>query len=246
MKRENIFWGLFFILAALFMLVGRLDFFEGLSFFKIFGTLLLVGWLGHSLSKRDYGGILFSIAFLCILYDEFLGIEELTPWPVLGAAMFGSIGLSMIFKKPYNCCEYNNYYDTNNSSTDNPYVEKPNGHYESVEETRDSQFAFSTVFSSHIKYVRSDNFKKANIHTSFGSTKVYFDDSMIQDGNATISLDVNFGGVELFIPKTWNVLNHSSCAFGAVEEKNRSCSTGSPTVVLTGNVAFGGVTIIYC
>ena len=63
MKRENIFWGLFFILAALFMLVGRLDFFEGLSFFKIFGTLLLVGWLGHSLSKRDYGGILFSIAF---------------------------------------------------------------------------------------------------------------------------------------------------------------------------------------
>ena len=95
MKRENIFWGLFFILAALFMLVGRLDFFEGLSFFKIFGTLLLVGWLGHSLSKRDYGGILFSIAFLCILYDEFLGIEELTPWPVLGAAMFGSIGLSM-------------------------------------------------------------------------------------------------------------------------------------------------------
>lgn len=240
MKRENMFWGLFFILAALFMLIGKLDFFEGLSFFKIFATLLLIGWFGHSLAKRDYGGILFSVAFLCILYDNFLGIEELTPWPVLGAAMFGSIGLSMIFKKPHD--NYNNYH----SNTDNPYVERPDSHYEHVEETRDSQFSFSTTFSSHIKYVRSDNFKKADIHTTFGATKIYFDDSMIQDGNATISLDVNFAGVELFIPKTWNVINHTSCAFGAVEEKNRNCSTGTPTVTLLGNIAFGGVTIIYC
>lgn len=241
MKRENIFWGLFFILAALFMLVGRLDFFEGFSFFKVFATLLLIGWFGHSLVRRDFGGMLFSIAFMCILYDEFLHIEALTPWPVLGAALFGSIGLSMIFKKPYD--DYN-YYSAGDSN--GPYVERPQGSHSNVEETKDSQFAFNTTFSSTIKYVRSDNFKHASIRNNFGSSKVYFDDAMIQDGNATIVLDVNFGGVELYIPKTWNVLNHASSAFGAIEEKNRSCSNGTPTITLTGNVAFGGVTIIYC
>ena len=43
--------------------------------------------------------ILFSIAFICIIYDDWLGITALTPWTVLGAALLGSIGLSLIFKK---------------------------------------------------------------------------------------------------------------------------------------------------
>ena len=38
----------------------------------------------------NFWEILFSIAFICIIYDDQLGITALTPWTVLGAALLGS------------------------------------------------------------------------------------------------------------------------------------------------------------
>ena len=102
MKKDNVFWGIFFILAAVLLILSQFDFFAGFSLFRILFTILLICWFVHGLSHRDFGGMLFSIAFLCIMFDEFLGIENLTPWPVLGAAALGSIGLNMIFKKDDN------------------------------------------------------------------------------------------------------------------------------------------------
>ena len=234
MKKDNIFWGLFFILGGIFLIIAKLDLLEGFSFLTLFLTILLIAWLVRSLRHMDFGGILFPIAFLCILYDDFLGIERLTPWPVLGAAAFASIGLSIIFK---------DYHMRNGSCfVEHPFCNSSS----SYEEVTDNQFTFSTSFSSSVKYVKSDDFTNAKINCSFGEMKVYFDDAMIQHGEAAICLDVKFGGVELFIPKTWNILNHASSTFGAIDEKNRNASTGTPTVVLKGDVAFGGVTIIYC
>ena len=60
----------------------------------IFGVALV-----KSLRKLEWTGILFSLAFLAIIYADMLHIEHLTPWPVLGAALLGSIGLNMIFHK---------------------------------------------------------------------------------------------------------------------------------------------------
>lgn len=238
MKKENIFWGLFFILGGVFLIISRLDILEGFSFLTLFFTILLAAWLIRSIRYIDFGGILFSIAFLCILYDDFLGIERLTPWPVLGAAAFGTIGLSMIFKD-----RVNHEYREGDC-----FVKRPDGSHfsSSTEEVTDNEFTFSTSFSSSAKYVRSDDFTNARINCSFGSMKVYFDDAMIQQGNATINLDVKFGGVDLFIPKTWNVINRACATFGGIDEKNRSVTNGTPTVTLTGDVAFGGVTITYC
>ena len=236
MKKENIFWGIFFILGGIFLIVSKLDLLGDFSFFTIFLTILFVAWLARSIRHMEFGGILFSLAFLCILYDDFLGIESLTPWPVLGAAAFGSIGLSIIFR---------DHHMRNGSC----YVEHP-GHNnmkaDNYEEVTDNQFVFSTSFSSSVKYVKSENFTNARINCSFGEMKVYFDDAMIQNGEAVIDLDVKFGGAELYIPKTWTVINHANATFGAIEEKNRNASEGTPKVKLIGDVTFGGVTIIYC
>ena len=43
--------------------------------------------------------MLFSLAFLIIVNDELLGLEAITPWPVLGAALLGSLGLNLLFPK---------------------------------------------------------------------------------------------------------------------------------------------------
>ncbi len=236
MKKGNIFWGLFFLLGGVFLILGKFDLFDGFSYWTLFVTILLVAWLVRSIRYREFFGITFPIAFLCILYDDFLGIERLTPWPVLGAAAFVSIGLSILFK--------DNWHGNGSCYVERPH--HPNGKDSSYEEVSDNQFTFSTSFSSSVKYVKSDDFTSARINCSFGEMKVYFDDAMIQSGDATIRLDVSFGGVELYIPKTWTVINHASAAFGAIDEKNRNASAGTPVVTLTGSVSFGGVSIIYC
>lgn len=236
MKKENIFWGLFFILGGIFLIIGRFDLFDGFSFWTLFVTVLLVAWLVRSIRYREFFGITFPIAFLCIIYDDFLGIDNLTPWPVLGAAAFASIGLSILFK--------DSWHGNGSCYVDHPH--HPHCKGGSYEEVTDNQFTFSTSFSSSVKYVKSDDFTSAQINCSFGEMKVYFDDAMIQNGEANIRLDVSFGGVELYIPKTWTVINRATASFGAIDEKNRNASTGTPIVNLTGDVSFGGVSIIYC
>ena len=100
-------------------------------------------------------------------------------------------------------------------------------------------------FGSSIKYINSEDFRGAGIHCSFGAMKVYFDHAEVPQGQAAVKLDVSFGGVELYIPRSWQVVNHLSAAFGGVDEKGRCQPDGTVSLVLNGKVSFAGVTIIY-
>lgn len=65
--------------------------------FSIILTVFFLWLFVEGIRNVNFWEILFSIAFICIIYDEPLGITALTPWTVLGAAFLGSIGLSLIF-----------------------------------------------------------------------------------------------------------------------------------------------------
>ncbi len=97
MKKEKIFWGLFFIFGAAFIIFGRLGYLREVSVFSLMLTIFFAAMLIKSLMHLEYTGILFSIAFLCIIYAGPLGITAVTPWPVLGAALLGSIGCHLLF-----------------------------------------------------------------------------------------------------------------------------------------------------
>ena len=228
MKKEKIFWGLFFICAAIFMLVGRMGIFVGVNIFSIFITIFLVACLVKSIMHVEFGGILFSLAFLAIIYDRQLGIETITPWPILGAAVFGTIGLSMIFHNKHHWSHYHHeeYFNT-------------------VEEDNSNAVDVNASFGSVVKYVNSDDFERANINCTFGAAKVYFDHAMIPSGSAVINLHVSFAGVELYIPRTWKVVNNADVSFGAIDEKNRSAGMDTPVVTLIGSSSFAGIQIIY-
>lgn len=230
MKKERVFWGVFFIAAAIFIIVSKMGYLEGIGIWSLLATIFLAACLIKSIAYRSVTGILFSLAFLCIIYSELLGIEAITPWPVLGAALLGSIGIGFFYHPKRSWGKvYGVYVDDN----------------ETVETVEDAQMKFNTSFGGSIKYVNSDDFKSAIMKCSFGSMKVYFDNAVIQSGNAVIQMDVSFAGVELYIPRTWNVVNKIDTAFGGVEEKGRNQSTGVPAVTLVGKVSFGGIEIVY-
>lgn len=101
-------------------------------------------------------------------------------------------------------------------------------------------------FGGTTKYFNTEDFKSADVNCNFGGIKAYFDDAIIKGDKATINVSVNFGGVELFIPKHWKIDMQVANRFGGIEEENHpKVNDESPIVTLTGECNFAGITITY-
>lgn len=252
MKKENIFWGLFLIVAAVFIITNRLGLglgvLAGVSVFQLIVGVFLVAGFIKSLFTLEFPGMFFSAAFFIWLFDAELGLEAITPWTVLGAALLLSIGCSILFPRHHfhhhHHIGYSGSFDPDDAKDYHDPEDKE--HFSTVENKTDGEeIYFRTTFSSGMKYINSDNFKKATLDASFGAMKLYFDNAIIQGESAVIDIDASFAGIELYIPKDWKVQNNVASSFGAVEEKNRSNADASHTVYLQGKSSFAGITILY-
>lgn len=234
MKKHDIFMGVVFLALAIMVIMSGMGYLGGISIpaaalTVIFGALIIDG-----IFKLEFTKILFSIAFICIIYDKQLHIEELTPWPVLIAALLGSIGLSMIFGKNRWKEKKIEFFNDNRTS-----------HGATIDQVDGEQIRLSTTFGGSDKYITSDNLESVSIHCSFAGMAVYFDNAKIPSGRAVVDLDVSFAGLELYIPREWKVINDVRSTFGAVDNHYRSESTETPVLVLTGTSKFAGIDIMY-
>lgn len=229
---DNIFWGLCFIAGGGALLLSKLGYWPTLSIFSIFLTILFVWMLVKGIARTNFPEIVFSIALLACVYDEPLGITNLTPWTVLGVALLVSIGLCIIFPKQ------RHWYIHNHGSHNPDVIDVPD----------DQVIRYENSFGSTIKYINSDAFISARLETSFGEMKVYFDNTVIQNESAQVSIEVSFGYMVLYVPRTWKIVDNTTVSFGSVNMKNPNhCKQedGSPTLYLTGDVSFAGTDIFY-
>lgn len=234
MKKKEIFWGMLFILAAVFIIMNQFGFLAGVSIFEIVLTVILGGIIIKSIMHLNFWGILFPLAFLCIIYADELNITKFTPWPALLTALLLSIGLSMIFQKQ--CCHMHHFHHNHHEANFSSNV---------INEQDDNIVNCSANFGECLKYVNSDHFERANVSCSFGEVKVYFDNAQIANGKADIYLDVSFGNAELYIPRNWKVINDAHAFLGNIDEKNRNNNTDAPVVTIHGSISFGNAEIIY-
>lgn len=239
MKKNSIFWGVVFVLLAALVIVSELGLIKGIGFWTIVFSVIFGAMLIKGLVKFDMTQILFSVAFLCIVWDEVLGIEAITPWPVLLAALFGSIGFSMIFgksKKKY----YENKYEGHNGNKHIHGAENS-----TVEHDYGDEVNCQVKFGSIVKYVNSENLQKVNASVSFGSATIYLDNAKVQGNEILVNIDVSFGGVELYVPRDWYITNNMQTSFAGVDEENRNSGLNLVNVVLIGTANFAGVDIRY-
>ncbi|AGX43445.1 LiaF transmembrane domain-containing protein [Clostridium saccharobutylicum] len=234
MKKERIFWGVLFILAGIFMIMSKLTYFPNVNVFSLLLTVFLVIVIVKSVLHLNFSGILFPIAFICIIYDRQLGITNITPWTVLIAALLGSIGLSMIFHKQIKW-NHHNYYHNNNEDYK----------FEKIDVEDESHVKFKNSFGASIKYINTDKFEQGEFECSFGAMKLYFDNAVMSNENAVVRINASFSGIELYIPKAWNVDDKTNVFLGSVSEKNRNNQVTTNTLTLVGDVSFSGVEIIY-
>ncbi len=228
MKNRNFFWGIVFILAAVFILLGNFGFFHDINSPKVFLSLLLLYFIVKSIPYRNFYGILIPAALICILYDDLLHITAVTPFPLLAASVFASIGLSFLFpSRPH--------FKTGVSFDSS---------YDHVDESRINCCA---SFTGTTKYINTTDFCQAYLKCSFGSLKVYFDHAHIAGSSAEIYIANSFGETILFLPKDWNTNVTVTTTFGDIEEIHKPpvAMPDAPTVTISGSISFGDCKIYY-
>lgn len=247
-KKSNvkyILFGLFFIIVGASIIckaLGVIPEIDNIAMLNILLALMMVPVFVEGIIHVIFSFIFFPIAIELIIFRVPLGLEAITPWPVLGAALFLSLGCSLLvprnikwMKRQWNGDTLMNRYEGGENWTDE---NMPDGM---------SDLKMNTRFAGSSKYINSEDFRNCEISCSFGGTKVYFDKAVIQGNSANIKLNAEFSGVELYIPKEWTVKNLLRCKMGGVEEKGeRNAAKSGKFVVLTGDTSFSGVTVYYC
>lgn len=241
---KNIIWGLFFILIAAFVIVGSMGYFGDISVWTVVFAGFLAIWFVSGMLRLSWGNMLFPLAFAAIIFDKELGIENLTPWPVLAAALFGTIGLNMIFRKKHNHNHWTDHkhWDVDGEHGGNIYV-----NHQTVDETsvNDTTFESEVVFSSSVKYITSQNLQYGSIESVFSNTTIYLDNANLCEGRAVIKIESVFGKITLFVPKEWSVEQKMSKVFGGANERGRCVATGDNRLIIEGEMVFGNLEIVY-
>ena len=107
--------------------------------------------------------------------------RQFSPLPILGVALFLSIGLSFFIKpKPY-------FFEREHIKEMGEDVK---------EQSEDGIINISTKLSSSIKYIDTDNLKKVNIYCSCSGSKVYFDSAKMDGNEAIVNIEASCSGIE--------------------------------------------------
>lgn len=236
MKKTNLIWGLFFIAAAVVIILNQTGTLVHISLWTLLISIALVPTIVVSVAHRHFPGIFIPLAIYAILFAEPLEIEKFTPWPVLGAAVFLSIGFTLIFP-------HKHHHNKSHIEEDGPEHWKEKG---AVIESSESENVYvKSHWGGTVKYITSQNLKSVEVDGSFSGTKVYLDNAKLENGKAVINFALNFAGVDLYVPKEWRIIDDLRSTFGGCEEKGlRNYENDENTIVLTGNVKFSGISII--
>lgn len=105
------------------------------------------------------------------------------------------------------------------------------------------EISSTVVFSGIEMNNTSDDFQGGVITTVFGGAEIDLRNTRLQ-GEATIEVFVAFGGIELKVPREWDVHVSGVPLFGGIEDgTHKPEADDSPRLYLKGTCMFGGVEI---
>ncbi len=239
MRKHSIFWAIVLLGCGVLLLLNSLNIgIGGMPTLEIVGSVLLLAISISSLAELNFFIGLLPLSVILYLWRDYVGVPDMKLWPVmLGAGLLG-IGLSIIFgifkKKCSKWMHWHTYAGDGECSR-----------MDSVTSTDENETVHvESTFGEHVKYVRSSNLKHVKAEANFSSIKIYFDQCTLSPEGTVIDVEANFAGVFLYIPRNWNIDNRVKVFAGNVEGATNSAGDYK-TVLLTGEVNFGNVKIMY-
>lgn len=230
--KKSIFWGVIIILLGVYVIASKLMVLPSIPVIKIAFTILLAYIIFNGIRKLHFGEIFIPLAIIAWMFDSYLGIENLTPWPVLLAAVLLSIGFGMIFKKRRFVVKSGR--DISMATFDNVDINEADG----------STITVKNTFGELSKYVNSNDFTNGEIKNTFGETRIYFNNAVMADGKATLYIDNTFGEVCVYLPNTWRMEMKRNNSFGDISVKGTGNNDmDAPFIKIEANNTFGDISI---
>lgn len=240
MKKKSIAWGIILILLAAYLVVSRLGLMPDVPLGRIICTIIFGYTLIRGVMKVDFLQITMSLGILGWVYDDFLGIEAITPWIILLAAFLLGLGLNLIFKRKSIQIEV--AYDGDNPN--HKCFGKKSEYTQCFEE---GEFIRSeNTFGSTNKYINTVDFVGADIENSFGQTVIYFNNAVMKNKEAIIRVENNFGETKLYFPKEWRMELRDEKAFGTVScDGMYNTDINAPVAKIDAECNFGSIKIFF-
>jgi|GEM_PF-3314833 len=229
---KRIFYGILLILCAVLVIMSGMGVLPGLTSKRLIPTLIF-GLL--TLACAVHKDIILSLLFAALLfnvYKDMLGFEKISGFLVVLAAILLGAGLKLIFRRK------NPSITLNINSEDCDSYGSDGEDYESNGILREK-----ASFSSKVRYVNSNDFKSALFEVNFGNLSVYFNNDDIPGGTAEINVDLNFGNIELFVPRDWEIDDKIIYSFSTHKGTRVNSAFGGPVLRIKGSCDFGSLSV---
>jgi len=189
----------------------------------------------EGIAHRHFFTLFLPLALLAIIFAVPLGIQTLVPWPALAAAVLLAVGFHLIFRRRGSSAPWAVHHRGS---------AKGNGG--EVNYAADNVVSRNISFGASTEYLHSTDLQKVSLRCHFGALQVYFDNAQLNPAGAEVNVDCSFGGIELYVPRSWPVKISVDTMLGGVDEKDHpSGQRSGPELRVTGSVSLGGVEIIY-
>ena len=174
--------------------------------------LLVLGVIIISKSRDNFMGILFivigGISLMLKIFHYSFRDFFYEYWPFLLIAL----GLYIIYRrKDFSQSHHHQSELTDGEET--PVNVTPGSDEDFLDET--------AVFSSANRRIKSKNFRGGKITAIFGGVDLDLYDAQLADGEHILDTVCIFGGIDVLVPKDWQVIVKTTAIFGGIDDQRR-------------------------
>ncbi|RYY76340.1 MAG: hypothetical protein EOO52_02155 [Gammaproteobacteria bacterium] len=222
------------IFGSLIIVVGVLALFDKLnifnfnvfSLFQFWPTIIVVIGILKMTESKNRSNVLIGLCFVAVgvaMMINNLGIFHFSLrdwWPVILIA----VGISVVLKDR----------STNNST----------GTYFSGDENTNSNvnLDITAIMAGNKTVNSSQDFKGGDVIAIMGGVDLDLRAAVIQT-EAVLNVWATWGGIEIKVPKEWEVVNRGMAILGGIEDKTIPVPASGKRLIITGNAIMGGVVI---
>lgn len=111
----------------------------------------------------------------------------------------------------------------------------------------DAQFNYSAICSHVERHITAKDFKSGSLSAIFGGFEIDLTRAEIAGDEAVIYAEAFFGGGEIRIPETWQLVMEGHALFGAFMDETRQRppdgTTPAKRLIIRGSAVFGGISV---
>ncbi len=244
-KLGRAFWGIFFIVCALFVVLNQMGIWTyKLGFWAAVGTVIFAISLLDGLINRRITESVFSIAFILMIFAEPLHITRLVPWTILLAAVLISIGLGIIFRNRFHTVAYankkiKNFRNKREAITDHIFTD-------TVSKEQGAHVVVDQTMSDTSRYIHSKELETIDMNAKMSDVNLYLDDAQAANETVTMNVNLTMTDLTIYLPLSWQVESNMASTFMSGDfEIDGTSNGGGPTLIIQGRSNMSDIKIEY-